>query len=295
MSTSDAQIVTASHARVAALDVRRTLPTRARRNIGAWCFADHLGPVSLTPGQSADVAPHPHVGLQTVTWLFDGAFLHRDSLGSAQLIRPGQLNLMSAGNGVAHAEEDPGQPEGRLHGIQLWVAQPEHTRWGPSAFEHLADVPQRDLDAGVATVLLGSLGGTSSPARRDSDLVGAQLQLRAGTSVVEADPRYEYGVIAIAGATEVAGATLTPGMMAYLAPGREELVLSTGDASTVMLIGGVPLETPLVMWWNFVARSREEIADAYRAWASRSERFAPVASKFAPIDVAPPAWLARET
>lgn len=295
MSTSEAQIITASHARVAALDVRRTLPTRTRRSIGAWCFADHLGPVSLAPGESADVAPHPHIGLQTVTWLFDGAFLHRDSLGSEQLIRPGQLNLMSAGNGVVHAEEDPGQPDGRLHGIQLWVAQPEQTRWGPSAFEHLADVPQCELNAGVATVLLGSLENTASPARRDSDLVGAELQLRAGTSLLRADPRYEYGVIAITGATDVAGVTLTPGSMAYLAPGREALALATSETSTVMLIGGVPLETPLVMWWNFVARTREEIVDAYRAWASRDERFARVASRFAPIAVDPPAWLARES
>lgn len=250
--------------------------------------------MSLKEGESADVAPHPHVGLQTVTWLFEGAFLHRDSLGSEQLIGPGQLNLMSAGNGIAHAEEDPGQPDGHLHGIQLWIAQPEQTRWGASSFEHHATLPRLDLDNGVATVLIGTLDAASSPARRDGELLGAELRLGAGVTTLSAHPNYEYGVIGIEGEASVAGAMVSPGSMAYLAPGASELRLEARANALVMLLGGVPLEAPLVMWWNFVARNRDEIVDAYVAWRTRDERFGPVASRFAPIDVAAPAWLAHD-
>ena len=295
MQDAPAQLVTAHGAKVGDLDVRRSLPTRSRRSIGAWCFADHLGPVSLRPGESADVAPHPHIGLQTVTWLFEGEFLHLDSLGSEQSIRPGQLNLMSAGAGVAHAEEDPGQPRGRLHGIQLWVAQPETTRWGSAAFEHHGLLPQSEVGAGVATVLIGSLGDATSLARRDGDLVGAELRLRPGTSVLDAVATYEYGVIGIEGEVLVDDVVVEPGTMAYVAPGRDVLALRARASAIVMLVGGTPLSEPLVMWWNFVARSRDEIVAAYRSWSSHDERFAQVASRFAPIEVAPPAWLARDT
>jgi len=289
-----AQLLTAHDAQVGALDVRRSLPTRGRRSVGAWCFAEHLGPVSLRPDQSADVAPHPHIGLQTVTWLFEGEFLHLDSLGSEQSIRPGQLNLMSAGAGVAHAEEDPGQPRGRLHGIQLWVAQPEAARWGAAAFEHHRSLPRSELGAGVATVLIGSLGDATSVARRDGDLVGAELRLRSGTSTLEAVPSYEYGVIGIEGELLVDDVTVGPGTMAYLAPGRDVLTLHARESAIAMLVGGTPLSEPIVMWWNFVARSRDEIVAAYRSWSSRDERFARVASRLAPIEVEPPAWLGSE-
>ncbi len=293
MDRSRAELISARDTSIGLLKVRRSLPTRARRNVGAWCFADHLGPLALRPGERADVAPHPHCGLQTVTWLFEGEFLHRDSLGSEQAIRPGQLNLMSAGRGVAHAEEDPDQFGHRLHGIQLWVAQPDATRCGPADFEHHDALPRVELDAGVATMLLGTLHGVNSPARRDDDLVGAELQLSVGTSVLEASELYEYGVIGIAGEVLVDGAMVVPGSMAYLAPGRGEVVLTALNSATVMLVGGVALSEPLVMWWNFVARSRDEIVAAYNSWSARDERFGPVVSRVSPIDVAPPAWLAR--
>ena len=202
---------------------------------------------------------------------------------------------MSAGNGVAHAEEDPGQPDGRLHGIQLWVAQPEATRWGEPAFEHLADLPQSELSAGVATVLIGSLGDAASNARRDDDLLGAEIRLGPGTSEIGALRSYVYGVIGIEGEVLMDHVVVKPGTMAYLAPGRDELTLRASEPAVVMLVGGVPLIEPIVMWWNFVARSRDEIVAAYRSWSSRDERFAPVASSFIPIDVAPPAWLPRDS
>src|ERR1700744_1891338 len=138
---------------VGALPVRRILPQRPRRTVGSWCFLDHAGPVRAEPGASFGIGPHPHMGLQTVTWLLAGELLHLDSLGSEQLIRPGQLNLMTAGHGVAHAEEDPARSE-EVHAVQLWVAQPAATRDGPSAFEHHAELPQVELDGAQATVLV---------------------------------------------------------------------------------------------------------------------------------------------
>jgi redox-sensitive bicupin YhaK (pirin superfamily) len=160
--------ITDSHeAVVGAMTVRRALPRRARRTVGAWCFVDHMGPLAVTEDEGIDIGPHPHIGLQTVTWLLAGEVLHRDSLGSEQLIRPGQLNLMTAGHGVSHAEERTGRYRGDLHGMQLWVAQPEGTRHGPPAFEHHASLPQVALGGAEATLLVGDLAGASSPARRE--------------------------------------------------------------------------------------------------------------------------------
>src|SRR5690606_19665891 len=149
--------------------VRRALPRKGRRTVGSWCFADHIGPSVVDGSPGLGIGPHPHIGLQTVTWLLSGEVLHRDSLGSEQLIRPGQLNLMSAGNGVAHSEESPAGAGGELHGIQLWVAQPERTRHGEPAFEHHASLPQVEQDSALVTVLVGEFGGVASQARRDTD------------------------------------------------------------------------------------------------------------------------------
>lgn len=150
--------VTASRAAtVGDMPVRRALPRRGRRTVGAWCFADHMGPASVTVDKGVDVGPHPHIGLHTVTWLVAGEALHRDSLGTEQVIRPGELNLMTAGSGVTHSEEATGSYAGDLHGIQLWVAQPEATRHGGPAFEHHGDLPQLELSGAVGTVLVGTL------------------------------------------------------------------------------------------------------------------------------------------
>ncbi len=168
---------------VGRIRVRRALPRTGRRTIGAWCFADHMGPVDVTEEHGLDIGPHPHTGLQTVTWLVAGQVLHRDSLGSEQLIAPGQLNLMTAGRGVAHAEEATGAYRGPLHGIQLWIAQPEATRHGAAAFEHHASLPQAEVGAATATVLVGELGGARSPARHDGRFLARTARpSRADTS-----------------------------------------------------------------------------------------------------------------
>src|SRR4051794_22685571 len=210
--------VTESHeAVVGKFTVRRALPRRGRRTVGAWCFADHMGPADVTENSGLDVGPHPHMGLQTVTWLLAGEALHHDSLGSEQLIAPGQLNLMTAGGGVAHSEEATGSYSGRLHGIQLWVAQPEQTRHGAAAFEHHGDLPRTALDGADATVLVGELDGVQSPARRDSELLGVDVEAGAGASVTLPVRRdFEHALVVLEGAVTIGGTTLTPGHLGYV-------------------------------------------------------------------------------
>lgn len=281
---------------VGAVPVRRTLPVRVRRTVGAWCFVDHMGPLAVGPGaaRGIDIGPHPHTGLHTVTWLMAGEVRHRDSLGSEQIIRPGQLNLMTAGHGVVHAEEGTGH-RGTLHGVQLWVAQPAATRDGPAAFEHHAELPRAELGAAVATVLVGELAGAASPARRDTELVGADLALRAGRTVLPLRPDFEYALVVTEGEVRIAnGATGTasarPGQLAYLGAGRGELALDVREPSRALLLGGVPFGEPIVMWWNFVARSRAELTTSFRQWEAGDERFGPVASDLGRIPAPPPPW-----
>jgi redox-sensitive bicupin YhaK (pirin superfamily) len=272
-------------AKVGDTTVRRALPRRGHRTVGAWCFADHLGPVPADGGLGTGIGPHPHIGLQTVTWLVDGEILHRDSLGVEQLIRPGQLNLMTAGRGVAHAEEGTAGSAGRpKHGIQLWVAQPEATRHGEPAFEHHADLPRVELDEGEASVLVGTFAGVTSPARADTDHVGAELRLGAGRSVVPLHPEHEHALVVLAGDVEVEGEVLAPGVLAYLGRARDELALTAAADVRLVLLGGMPFEDELLMWWNFVARTRDEVEAARDAWqADDRSRFPEVSSRLGRI------------
>lgn len=290
-TTPDIELIPSREAEVGRFRVRRALPRRGRRTVGAWCFADHMGPATVSPDSGLDVGPHPHIGLQTVTWLIAGEALHRDSLGSEQLIAPGQLNLMTAGNGIAHSEEATGSYAGELHGIQLWVAQPEGTRHGPPAFEHHADLPSVDVGAGTATVLVGALEDASSPARRDTDHVGVDLDLHTGTSTLPLDAAHEHALVVLAGRVTVRGRPLEPGALAYLGLGHDELAVTTEDDARAMLLGGAPFEDELVMWWNYVGRTRDEVADAHRAWTARdASRFGEVPSPLPRIDTDPPPW-----
>jgi redox-sensitive bicupin YhaK (pirin superfamily) len=227
-----------------------------------------------------------------VTWLLAGEVLHHDSLGSEQLIRPGQLNLMTAGRGIAHAEEGTDAGAGRpKHGIQLWVAQPEATRNGEPAFEHHAELPHVELDNGVAAVLVGTLAGTTSPARADTDHVGAELDLRPGTTVVPLRAEHEHALVVLAGAVQVDGEPVVPGHLAYLGVGRGELPVTATEPARVMLLGGTPFESKISMWWNFVARDHDEIDAARAAWqAGDEDRFGDVTSLLARIDAPPVPW-----
>ncbi|HVF76402.1 MAG TPA: pirin family protein [Acidimicrobiales bacterium] len=276
--STSAELLEARITEVGGVPVRRLLPKRTRRTVGAWCFVDHLGPTDV----ALDIGPHPHIGLHTVTWLLDGEVLHRDSLGSEQAIRPGQLNLMTAGHGIAHSEETPASYRGAHHGVQLWVAQPESTRHGGPAFEHHAELPVVEQPTFTATVLVGELAGARSPARSDTPLVGADLRLRAGRTVLPLDPAFEHAVAVFDGAARVDGHAVEAGTLAYLAPGRDELVLD-GDARA-LLLGGEPFDDTVLMWWNFVARTRGEVDAARADWNSGSDRFGAVAS---PLDRIP--------
>jgi redox-sensitive bicupin YhaK (pirin superfamily) len=224
-----------------------------------------------------------------VTWLLAGEALHRDSLGTEQVIAPGQLNLMTAGHGVSHSEEGTGY-RGELHGLQLWVAQPTGTRHGPAALEHHAELPQIQFDDAVATVVIGELAGVASPARRDTDLAGIGLDLRPDRTTIPLRPEYEHGLVVLSGACTVDGRTVTTGHLAYLGIGRHETTLTADQPTRALLVGGVPFDEPVLMWWNFVARTRDEITTAHRDWTQRAARFGHVDSQLPRHDTDAPPW-----
>jgi redox-sensitive bicupin YhaK (pirin superfamily) len=240
------------------------------------------------------VGPHPHTGLQTVTWLVAGEVLHRDSLGNVAEIRPGQLNLMTAGSGISHAEQTPVEHSALLHGVQLWVALPHADRDMPAAFAHHDDLPVVEDGGLSATVLMGELAGATSPARCHTPLVGAEVALAAGTSAdLPLREDWEYALLALDGAAEVDGASLKPGPLLYLGSGRSSVRLSAGPAAKLLLLGGEPFEERLVMWWNFVAREHDEIVQMRADWASRTPRFGEVRGYDGPPLPAPPMPLTR--
>ena len=252
------------------MGVVRTLPNKSRRMVGAWCFLDAYGPHDLTGSAGMRVGPHPHIGLQTVSWLVAGEILHRDSLGSLASIRPGQLNLMTAGRGISHSEETPVQHTPVLQGVQLWVALPDADRTVAPAFDTHADLPVLTEGGLTATVLIGSMAGATSPATAYSPLVGAEITLAAGTdSRLPLDAGFEYALLALTGTTTVDGSGLSPGPLLYLGDGRTSVRLAAGSApARVLLLGGEPFTEELVMWWNFVGRTHEEIVAARGDWES---------------------------
>ena len=257
-----------------AMTVRRTLPQRRRSMIGAWCFVDHYGPDDVADTGGMDVAPHPHTGLQTVSWLFTGEIEHRDTLGSHATVRPGELNLMTAGHGIAHSEVSTAGTT-TLHGVQLWVALPDRDRDVARDFAHHVPEPMSSNGATVR-VLVGSLAGSTSPVATYTPLLGAEVLLDPGTEVqLEVDPAFEHGVLVDLGPVAVGGAELKPAELGYVAPGTRRLVLANpGDeGARVMVLGGTPFGEQIVMWWNFVGRSHDEIVAYREAWESGSERF----------------------
>jgi redox-sensitive bicupin YhaK (pirin superfamily) len=223
-----------------------------------------------------NVPPHPHIGLQTVTWLIAGNVLHRDSLGSEQLIRPGQLNLMTSGRGIAHAEESPAEHDPILHGVQLWVALPDASRHVEPSFEHHGALPTAGLGGFQISVLIGELAGARSPATTFSPIVGAQLSTagRPASCLLPLRPDYEHVLFVATGEAGVEGVRLRPGQLLYLPTGRHETAVAAPADSAMLLLGGVPLGEKLLMWWNFVGRTPEEIAAATAAW--RAGEFGPV-------------------
>ncbi|MBI5341686.1 MAG: pirin family protein [Mycolicibacterium rufum] len=260
-----------------AITVRRTLPQLDRSLIGAWCFVDHYGPHDLRGGPGMDVPPHPHTGLQTVSWLFSGQIEHRDSGGVHAVVRPGELNLMTAGAGICHSEVSMADAP-VLHGAQLWVALPDSDRDTGRDFAH--HVPRPRAVGGLTTrVFLGELDGERSPVHTFTPLLGAQLDLDAGVEVtLDVDTGFEHGVLVDQGSVEACGTALAIADLAYQGTGHAALHLANrGDGpARVLLLGGVPFTEELVMWWNFVGRSHAEIVAFREQWQGRDARFGDV-------------------
>ena len=245
--------------------VRRLLPTLGRRMVGAWCFVDHYGPDEIIARPGMQVPPHPHIGLQTVSWILQGEVHHRDSLGSDVVIHPGELGLMTAGGGIAHSEVSPPSHGPVLHGAQLWVALPDADRAGAPAFEHHADLPVLTAPGLRATVLLGDVDGAASPGAAFTPIVGVDVEL-TGPALLSLTPEFEHAVLTVSGTPEVDGGPLAPGSLGYLGSGRSSLRLSADAPARLLLLGGEPFAEQIVMWWNFVARSGEEVAAARERW-----------------------------
>ncbi|MCY1512806.1 Pirin [compost metagenome] len=269
------------------ISVSRLLPSRHRRMVGAWCFLDHAGPAVFKTGDGLRVGPHPHIGLQTFTWMIEGEVLHRDSLGNAQVIRPGQVNLMTAGLGIAHTEESlPG--EDHLHAVQLWIALPAAERDRAPAFEHHAELPRWQADGFNFTLLAGRLGRHEAPVRTFSPLLGVDLATHdAANTRLDLDPAFEYCVLPLIGEWRINGESFAENELAYLGRGLPSLELEASAGARGILLGGLPFTEEIFLWWNFVGHSKAEIADAQRDWEEGSARFGEVSGFDGPRLIAP--------
>ncbi|MCX6398138.1 MAG: pirin family protein [Propionibacteriales bacterium] len=271
-----------------AMTVRRTLPQRQRTFIGAWCFVDHYGPDEVATHGGMVVPPHPHTGLQTVSWLFSGEIEHRDSAGFTATVRPGEVNLMTAGRGISHSEYSTGGTT-LLHGAQLWVALPEGARNIEPGFEHFA--PEQLVgDGWRARVFIGSLLGADSPVRTHSPLVGAQLEVEAGSTLrVPVDAAFEHGILLDTGAVTVDGTPLVVNGLGYVPAGQDTIEIVAAQDARLLLLGGAPFGEKIVMWWNFIGRDHEEVVEYRAQWqrlieGGSSDRFAlPVSDLMPPI------------
>lgn len=275
------------------IPVLRSLPNKFRHFIGAWCFVDHYGPIEVPSGVWMDVAPHPHTGLQTVSWLFSGEVVHRDSIGSLHEVEPGGVNVMTAGRGIAHSEVSSERPTRSpvLHGVQLWVAlSAEHRSMAP-AFAGLDRCPSMQLadSAGVegpveASVFMGEFGGLRSDAPSFSPLLGVELAFRGCSEVsLELEPGFEHGVLACSPGITVDDVEVPVGAVGYLPVGAERAVVGASDGGRALLLGGAPFDEKIVMFWNFVGSSHNEVAAAREEWeATRSGP--PLDARFGKVD-----------
>ncbi|HHP7233809.1 MAG TPA: pirin family protein [Desulfobacterales bacterium] len=269
--TSDSETAVALPARKArlgkGLEIYRALPLKELKMIGPWCFVDHFGPLQVAQGAGLRIGPHPHIGLQTVTWLLAGELLHRDSLGFVQRILPGQLNLMTSGGGISHSEESPAEHVGPLHGVQLWLALPEVERHRHPGFDHYAVLPVIEKTGMRICLLAGDAMGQHSPARVFSPMVALDIELiDTGTGQIGLNPEYEHGLLVLEGHVTTADKLLGVGTLLYLPRGRRHLDLDNPMPARVLLIGGQPFSETILMWWNFVGRTKEEIASARDDW-----------------------------
>jgi len=268
-------------------EVRRVLPSVQRRTVGPFVFFDQMGPVVLRVGTGLDVRPHPHIGLATVTYLFDGEILHRDSLGTVQPIRPGAVNWMTAGRGIVHSERTPPELRAsgtRLSGIQTWVGLPRDREEVEPSFVHHAEseLPILDGEGKRVRVIAGELYGARSPLAVFSDTLYADIVLAKGARLEVPTGHKERAIHIAVGRVEIAGDTFEAGRMAVFRQGSG-VTVSAREPARLLLLGGEPLDAPRHVWWNFVSSSRERIEQAIADW--RQQRFpaVPGETEFIPL------------
>ena len=272
---------------VGTLKISRALPIRQKRLVGAWCFLDRFGPLSFSDAKPMDVAPHPRIGLQTVSWLVQGEIVHNDSLGSEALLRPGGVNVMTSGAGIAHAEETPQKNSGLLNGVQLWIALPDAHRNGQASFQHIDKVPIIEQAGSSVSVFAGSLPGGSSPAKHFSPALGEDIALHAFASLeLPLDPSFEHAALLMTGDAEIDGQSIDSMNLYYLGTNRSSVAFKSRDGCRVLLLGGPPFPEKILMWWNFVARTPEEIAQARSDWQGH-QRFGEVRYRGPRMDAPP--------
>ena len=289
LGASDARLESYSNRELTlgSLAISRALPVKDRRLVGPWCFLDRFGPLTFSGGKPMDVAPHPQIGLQTVTWLLQGEVVHDDSLGYESILRPGGVNVMTSGAGIAHAEQTPRDNTGKLNGVQLWVALPDEHRQMPATFEHIAEVPTFESGAGCVRVFAGTLLGQTSPAVHFSETVGADLQVYARqTLMLPLQPNFEHALLVLSGDAMLGDQPLEGRVLYYLGRTRSEAHFSSREGCRLLLIGGPPFPERILMWWNFVARTQEEIAQARADWEA-GNRFGEVTAYQGPRLSAP--------
>jgi redox-sensitive bicupin YhaK (pirin superfamily) len=268
------------------LDVRRVLPSAARRMVGPFIFFDHMGPASFAPGRGIDVRPHPHIGLATVTYLFDGELIHRDSLGCVQAIQPGAVNLMTAGRGIVHSERSGPDREvdSKLHGIQTWMALPAELEDMPPDFVHYSveRLPSIDVDGAALRVIAGSAYGATSPVTAYSPTLYLELRLPAGRELSLPADYEERAVYVVSGRVEIGGRSYGEGVLVVAAPGAAVRLRAPSGAAHAMMIGGAPLGRRHI-WWNFVASTQARIEQAKDDWANDRFDKVPGDAEFIPL------------
>ena len=249
-------------------EVRRVLPSKKRTMVGPFIFVDQFGPAQLDLGSGMDVRPHPHINLATVTWLFEGAIDHRDSIGSFSTIRPGQVNLMTAGKGIVHSERSPEAERKagpKLYGMQTWLALPDGREEIDPAFEAVTDLPVIEDGRASAIVIMGELWGERAPTTTYADTIYAEIVLGAGGAIPIEEEADERAVMLVGGEATIDGHVLNPYELAILKPGRD-MTLESKSGARVMLLGGEAFETKRHAWWNFVSSSRDRIQQAKEDW-----------------------------
>ena len=265
--------------------VRRVLPAAKRQMVGPFIFFDHMGPAELPPGVGIQVRPHPHIGIATVTYLFEGEIMHRDSLGFVQPIQARAVNLMTAGRGIVHSERagDDLDETARLHGIQSWMALPNHEEEHEPAFKHYpaADLPELDKYGVTVRVIIGAAYGHTSPVRSYSDTLYLECSMPPGSALTLPDNQPELAAYVVSGEVAIDGSAYTEGMMAIACPGAT-LELTANSDSRVMVIGGETIGERH-LWWNFVSSSRERIEQAKADWLEKRFAHVPDDDEFIPL------------